>query len=1330
MIPSNLTSALANRKKYVDEVTTAEEVYGTSAGSYVANTSNIKYSSTDVLRVKSDTGYTGLENQGATCYLNSLLQSLFMCHEFREKIFSFDYNPNQHGEEEMCLTRQIQILFAQLQLSVKSSVSTKGLTNSFGWSSADSFTQQDVQECMAVIFDFIEKQAMGSKLESFFSDFWQGEYTDSLTCRQCSSSRGNVNRFIDMQLQVKSQGTIEQSLATYIEKEHIEGIECPKCSTRTDHDKGFHLKKLPYFLSFQLKRFDLNYTTWTREKISESFTFPSLLNMTTYMDTSDARSDGSKHYGEGNGGVCPSATDQDIDDRLITHVPGDKGLSYSLVAVLIHSGSAFSGHYFCYVKNNAVDLSDAESRNKQWLCFNDANVTYLSEEEVINALGFPVTTSLTESDTLKSDSSSIEVGDPSSVTEVAALASESYPTSIYSLAKPTSTYAQAASNAYMLIYRRVSDDNLNTVPDERIPIELRERINRENKEFLQYKEQYELEKSYLSPTIFMHKKSVGFRVHSSSTVGEFTNQVYEKYVEDIGALNALTSADSTSTATLEPIPLRSSFRLRIYDSIKGVLQEPLGCSENREDPDSVQLSQIADYILRRPFRVEIATTGNGFTKEMFYHDTIPLEAVLFNNLYDVESNANASPFIGHVSFTFGASMSLADLRDMVIQTLLLNNTTDLCAYHIPSIESVDLDRVVICKLNSSSGVVTELTCDRYRYVIDFLYSDDVLHVEIPRMHPSVTTTATATSSTTTTSSLSSSAYFNEVASDDSKKAIANASENKSPMLRYFDTVQNSIKVSYSGDLFPGFEVGECTIDQRMTLASLKNMFCDRFNVDINSFRIHKGSYSGDALSEGKSGSESDVVVESADKSVLPLSSSSQVISKAYMCVGRELKDLDQTLLECGIENNSKIALIKGQPLHAEQFRFQLYVVKYSDDLFGQNLNPSSAIIAQNPSIDYIDEIIVMKNEIVFDLKKRLLLDLILPHCDQHLPPSPNIRDNDWPIRLRWSDKPIDSIEGGISEDGTTNTSAYLDAIRSATVLRDAYTFYGSLQTNLHQIADGQILVAEVGPNCAGFLTSNHVYLSINQWILENDKLSTLSQPIDVLVSKSMTFGELKELIKSKFMVYQEECLAVSAMEIVSPITPVATDSSEFLNAKAVEWDDSNQGDLEHTNATNQDRDREKQMETYLAAVMEVSEAALPPLGLDPVDSLESTSGEQKASSDSMSDEPLNILLVKPFSWQLKDMNTLPTLKWAATSQPSDLDVLGLSPWRIDNKANIVFTNEKIYNRYYKEDSDVPTRDAVYATYGSTVREQGFKIYTVDEQLKRRDQCVTPTAAAI
>ncbi len=61
------------------------------------------------LAPKSETGFAGLSNQGATCYLNSFIQSLYMTPEFRKAVFNwrlpaskYDMHPRARASAPCC----------------------------------------------------------------------------------------------------------------------------------------------------------------------------------------------------------------------------------------------------------------------------------------------------------------------------------------------------------------------------------------------------------------------------------------------------------------------------------------------------------------------------------------------------------------------------------------------------------------------------------------------------------------------------------------------------------------------------------------------------------------------------------------------------------------------------------------------------------------------------------------------------------------------------------------------------------------------------------------------------------------------------------------------------------------------------------------------------------------------------------------------------------------------------------------------------------------------------------------------------------------------------
>jgi ubiquitin carboxyl-terminal hydrolase 7 len=101
---------------------------------------------------KAETGYIGLKNQGATCYLNSLIQSLYFTNYFRKATYQI---PTENADLSKSVPYALQRLFYQMQTSSEP-VGTNELTKSFGWDSMDAFHQHDVQELNRVLQDNLE----------------------------------------------------------------------------------------------------------------------------------------------------------------------------------------------------------------------------------------------------------------------------------------------------------------------------------------------------------------------------------------------------------------------------------------------------------------------------------------------------------------------------------------------------------------------------------------------------------------------------------------------------------------------------------------------------------------------------------------------------------------------------------------------------------------------------------------------------------------------------------------------------------------------------------------------------------------------------------------------------------------------------------------------------------------------------------------------------------------------------------------------------------------------------------------------------------------------
>lgn len=101
---------------------------------------------------KKVTGYVGLQNQGATCYMNSLFQSLYFTNSFRKAVYQI---PTENDTPTKSIALALQRVFYNLQF-MNTAVGTTELTKSFGWDSLEAFRQHDVQEFNRVLQDNLE----------------------------------------------------------------------------------------------------------------------------------------------------------------------------------------------------------------------------------------------------------------------------------------------------------------------------------------------------------------------------------------------------------------------------------------------------------------------------------------------------------------------------------------------------------------------------------------------------------------------------------------------------------------------------------------------------------------------------------------------------------------------------------------------------------------------------------------------------------------------------------------------------------------------------------------------------------------------------------------------------------------------------------------------------------------------------------------------------------------------------------------------------------------------------------------------------------------------
>ncbi|XP_040166058.1 ubiquitin carboxyl-terminal hydrolase 47 [Anopheles arabiensis] len=235
--------------------------------------------------------FRGLVNQAMTCYLNSLLQGLYMTPEFRNALYNWEFD----GEDEAkSIPYQLQKLFVNLQTSPKSAVETTDLTRSFGWDSAEGWQQHDIQELCRVMFDALEHKFKRTEEADLINRLYQGHMIDYVRCLECNTEKQREDKFLDIPLPVRPFGStvanecVEDALQGFVKPEILNESNqyfCDTCNKKCDAHKGLKFTKFPYILTLHLKRFDFDYQSFHRIKLNDKVTFPELLNLNHFVSS-------------------------------------------------------------------------------------------------------------------------------------------------------------------------------------------------------------------------------------------------------------------------------------------------------------------------------------------------------------------------------------------------------------------------------------------------------------------------------------------------------------------------------------------------------------------------------------------------------------------------------------------------------------------------------------------------------------------------------------------------------------------------------------------------------------------------------------------------------------------------------------------------------------------------------------------------------------------------------------------------------------------------------------------------------------------------------------
>ncbi|KAF5307812.1 hypothetical protein FQR65_LT06684 [Abscondita terminalis] len=343
-------------------------------------------------------GFVGLKNAGATCYMNSVLQQLYMVESIREGLLgcegaATDPNEDFTGEERLELDsdccddrnsiddnrkdynvgilKQVQAIFGHLACSRLQYYVPRGLWRHFKLQGepVNLREQQDAVEFFMSLVESLDEALKTLGHEQIMSKILGGSYSDQKICKGCPHRYSKEEPFSVISVDIRNHSTLQESMEQYVKGELLEGADayyCEKCAKKVVTVKRLCVKKLPPILGIQLKRFEYDFERVCAIKFNDYFEFPRDLDMEPYTVNGLAKLEG-------------EVIDCDLDASS-----KDVCTKYRLSGIVVHSGQASGGHYYSYIRHHDPTVE------VRWYKFDDGEVSEcrMGEDEEMKAQCF------------------------------------------------------------------------------------------------------------------------------------------------------------------------------------------------------------------------------------------------------------------------------------------------------------------------------------------------------------------------------------------------------------------------------------------------------------------------------------------------------------------------------------------------------------------------------------------------------------------------------------------------------------------------------------------------------------------------------------------------------------------------------------------------------------------------------------------------------------------------------------------------------------------------------------------------------------------------------